>query len=104
MPRPLTPATLIYDLKLAGDPQIAPDGRQVLYALAEVDLDTKRSTSQLWCCGIDGGSPRQLTWAGERNSGGRWSPDGAWIAFVSDRPGQQQSAIFVMPATGRVGN
>jgi len=97
MPRPLTPAILTYDLKTVVDPQISPDARQVLYTLAEADPATKRQTSQLWLCDINGGNPRRLTWIGERNSGGRWSPDGTMIAFVSDRPGQQQHAIVVMP-------
>ena len=30
MTRPLSPDTLIYDLAMAGDPQVAPDGSRVL--------------------------------------------------------------------------
>ncbi len=96
---PLTPAILVYGLKTIGDPQLSPDARHVLYALAEADPATKRQTSQLWRCDSDGANPRRLTWTGERNSGGRWSPDGTAIAFVADRPGQQQHAIVVMPTT-----
>ncbi len=99
MPRPLDPATLVYGLKTIGDPQLSPDARHVLYTLNEADPITKRQTSQLWRCDRDGANPRRLTWTGERNSGGRWSPDGTAIAFVSDRPGQQQQAIVVMPTT-----
>ena len=99
MPRPLTPATLVYDLKLAGDPQLSPDAGHVLYTLAGADPVTKRATSHLWICDRAGDNARQLTWIGERNSGGRWSPDGTMIAFVSDRPGPQQQAIVVMPMT-----
>jgi dipeptidyl aminopeptidase/acylaminoacyl peptidase len=100
MPHPLTPATLVYEIKTASDPQLSPDARHVLYALVEADPATKRQTSQLWRCDIDGAHPRRLTWTGERNGGGRWSPDGTAIAFVSDRPGQQQHAVLVMPTTG----
>ena len=61
MPRPLTPAILVYDLKLAGDPQLSPAAGHVLYTLAGADPATKRATSQLWLCDRDGGNPRRLT-------------------------------------------
>lgn len=48
MPHPLTPATLVYEIKTASDPQLSPDARHVLYALSEADPATKRRTSQLW--------------------------------------------------------
>lgn len=98
MPQPLTPATLIYELILAGDPQISPDGTRILYALTQTNRDTKKANSQLWLCATDGSNPRRLTWSGDRNGGGRWSPDGAHIAFVSDRV--KKSGIFVLPADG----
>jgi Tol biopolymer transport system component len=33
----------------------------------------------------EGGEARQLTHDGVRNFSGEWSPDGAWIAFTSNR-------------------
>jgi dipeptidyl aminopeptidase/acylaminoacyl peptidase len=98
MTRPLSPDTLIYDLAMAGDPQVAPDGSRVLYTLSTTDPDTKKTTSHLWVCAIDGTAPRRLTWSGERNGSARWSPDGRQIAFVSDRV--TKSGLFVLPVEG----
>jgi Tol biopolymer transport system component len=98
MGQPLSPETLVYGLAQAGEPQVAPDGARLLYSLTEVDRETKRRSSQLWLCDIDGGAPRRLTWTGDRNGGGRWSPDGEQIAFVSDRVAK--SGVFVLPVEG----
>ena len=40
--------------------------------------------SQLWIVGRDGGTPRALT-ADAYDGEPSWSPDGAWIAFTSNR-------------------
>ena len=59
------------------------------------------SQSHLWRCGIDGGNARQLTFGGSKNGGPVWSPDGASVAFTSDRvekPAKQ--GIFVLPTAG----
>lgn len=96
MPQPLTPDTLIYGFTLAGDPQISPDGAHILYSLSQINRDTKKANSNLWLCAFDGSNPRQLTQASGRNGSGRWSPDGAQIAFISDRV--KKSGIFLLSA------
>ncbi|HEX5502696.1 MAG TPA: S9 family peptidase, partial [Thermomicrobiales bacterium] len=98
MSRPLSPDTLVYDFTPASDPQLAPDGARVVYTLSATDRESQQTSSQLWLCDVDGGNARRLTRAGERNGGARWSPDGAWLAFTSDRAGEKRSGIYVMPA------
>ncbi len=85
MAAPLTPERLVYGFRYAGSAQIAPDGTSILYTLSQTDRETKKGKSQLWLCGIDGSEPRQITYTGEGNGPGRWSPDGQQIAFISNR-------------------
>jgi dipeptidyl aminopeptidase/acylaminoacyl peptidase len=92
----LTPETLVYETVMAAEPQLSPDASQVAYTLGRANRELDRSTSQIWLATRDGDNPRQLTWSGDRNREPRWSPDGHWLAFVSDRlPGH--SGLFVLP-------
>jgi dipeptidyl aminopeptidase/acylaminoacyl peptidase len=97
----LTPDALVYETVSAGDPQVSPDGTRVVYSLSQANRDQDRSISQIWLSNIDGANPQQLTWNGERNREARWSPDGQWIAFVSDRV-TGANGLFIMP-TNRPG-
>jgi dipeptidyl aminopeptidase/acylaminoacyl peptidase len=98
MPR-LTPDALIYEVTSAADPRISPDGTQVVYTVGRADRDNDRGTSQIWLSDIDGSNARRLTFSGDRNREGRWSPDGQQIAFVSDRL-KGSSGLFVLPSRG----
>ena len=52
-----------------------------------------------------GGWPTQLTISEQRQAQPAWSPDGTWIAFISDSDGDEQWDIFlVSPKTGDVVN
>ncbi len=100
MTRPLTPDRIVYDLALAADPQLSPDGQHLVYSYTVTDQETKRATTHLWLTGPDGTNRRQITFSGTRNSGARWSPDGSEIAFASDRPGEFRHGLYVLPANG----
>jgi dipeptidyl aminopeptidase/acylaminoacyl peptidase len=76
------------------DPQLAPDGRAVLYQLNQVDWAANRRPGHIWRQDVAGGAPVQLTSGASGESSPRWSPDARQILFVRD--GQ----IAVMPAGG----
>src|SRR6266480_4793668 len=52
----------------------------------------------LWTASDDGSNPQRLTVHRGRDVYPRFSPDGKWIAFSSDRYGNYD--VFVMPAVG----
>jgi tricorn protease len=52
----------------------------------------------LWMVNDDGTNPRRLTVHAARDAHPKFSPDGKWIAFSSNRYGNDD--VFVMPATG----
>ncbi len=85
--------------QLAGDTQIAPDGRQVVFTLKRTDAEKNKYFTRLHRGDLMGGPSRTFTGDGHNDGLPRWSPDGGQIAFVSDRdkPGAQ---IYLLPADG----
>ena len=58
------------DWERVSDPQISPDGSQVLYTREWVDKENDTWASALWTVHIDGGKHRFLV----KGSRARWSP------------------------------
>src|SRR6204780_2683518 len=73
--------------------RIAPDGRAVAIETSRADWDGNRFRSDLWLYRDESGgsgSLVQLTQSGH-DSKPEFSPDGRWIAFLSDRSAQSDS-------------
>jgi dipeptidyl aminopeptidase/acylaminoacyl peptidase len=85
-------------MKRVSDPQISPDGKWVVYAVAQPDLAANKSHTDVWMVATTGGNePRQITQGGS-DGNARWSPDGKQLAFLSARKGSSQ--VYVMGLDG----
>src|SRR5882724_1372910 len=66
-------------------PAISPDARSVAYLQRETNWMENEFVWQLWRVNVAGGEPVQLT-RGKKSAGAaQWSPDGRWLAFVTER-------------------
>ena len=103
-PNPFVVIEDLAALQLAGEPQVSPDGLLIAYTVVKSDLKTNTVRSSIWLApAVTGTSgklqqPRQLTAEGLYSVMPRWSPDGRWLAFLSDRSGSSQ--IHVLPLNG----
>jgi dipeptidyl aminopeptidase/acylaminoacyl peptidase len=64
--------------------EVSPDGNSVVVATKRPDWDQQIFRGDLWLYREDAKTLIQLTQSGH-DSEPRWSPDGKWIAFLSDR-------------------
>jgi dipeptidyl aminopeptidase/acylaminoacyl peptidase len=67
--------------------KLSPDGRSIIMVTDRADWDQNINRTDLWLYRDDGrgaGTLSQLTQSG-RESAPQWSPDGRWIAFLSER-------------------
>ena len=95
--RPITSEDLTRFISVA-DPQISPDGSQVLLCRSHTG-EKNEIHSNLWITQVnDDRTARQFT-SGDKDSHGRWSPDGQRIAFTSVR-NKRQPQIFVLESEG----
>ena len=72
-------------LKAISGHEISPDGKFVAYRLRETDWKENAYVRQIWLLNVSSGESFQLT-RGKKPAGAmEWSPDGRWLAFVTER-------------------
>jgi dipeptidyl aminopeptidase/acylaminoacyl peptidase len=99
MDRAVVPEDLLR-IRFASDPQISPDGTRVAFVVTTLSEERDEYTSNIWMVDTAGGEPRRFTSGPTRDSAPRWAPDGARLAFVSDREPRKRPQLYVMPVDG----
>ncbi len=91
----------VFELEWVTDPQISPDGKQIVYRRNGFDIMKDNSIGNLWIVNADGTSHRKLTSREVSESQASWSPTGDRIAFASST--EEGSEIYMYwTATGQI--
>ena len=96
----LTPEMLADGL-LPGDPQLAPDGRQIAYTVVPAGRREAGPQTSLWIVATNGATPpRRLTAGVADDTMPRWSPDGSALYFLSDRAKRGETQVQRLSLAG----
>ncbi len=101
-PHPMTFDDLMRVQRIS-DPQISPDGTHLAVVVGAAEFAANRVNTDIWLVplGADGlasGDPKKWTSSPRHDRHPRWSPDGKWMAFESNRDGEYQ--IYLLPTEG----
>jgi dipeptidyl aminopeptidase/acylaminoacyl peptidase len=83
-----------------GDPQLSPDGKQVLVRITDATADGGKG--HIWLVDIEGGAARQLTYSPDGDKRGeqraQWMPDGSSVLFLAHRG--EHTQLYRLPMRG----
>src|SRR6185312_16847207 len=82
------------------DPQISPDGKEIALNVSTPDWGTDKPKVEIDLVNATNGHRRALVSNRESLSSPRWSPDGAYLAFLAKDPKTKEVQIFVMSMRG----
>lgn len=78
----------LYAFKATSQPRISPDGKRIAFIVTRIEKHKHEYHSSIWMVPTEGGEAQQFTSSAANASSPAWSPDGHWLAFVSEREGE----------------
>jgi len=86
------------DWEQAGNPQVSPDGKRILFSRTRVNKVTDGFDTEVWQMDADGSRQRFLLNGGAAT----WSPSGDRVAYIAPANGKAQLFVRWMDAEGAV--
>ena len=77
----------LWSLGRVSDPQVSPDGKEVLYAVRTYDLAANKGNTGIWKLTLGSGRTLRLTRGTSNATSAKWSADGTHIYFLDDSSG-----------------
>ena len=97
-PRPIS-VDDFFAYREAHDPQVAPDGQYVAYTVSSSSLKDDKSETRIYMVPAVGGEAIALTAEGASSEHPRWSPDGKFLAFLSERS-EGKTQVYLLNRLG----
>jgi dipeptidyl aminopeptidase/acylaminoacyl peptidase len=87
--------------KAVGSPRVSPDGKRMVYTVNEAVMTADKSefVTQIWMADLATKQNIQLTFGDKSSTNPKWSPDGNWIAFTSNRKDNRNN-LYVLSTSG----
>ena len=88
-------------VRAVGTPRVSPDGKRMVYTVSEAVTTPEKSefVSQIWLATIAAKENVQITFGDKSSTNPKWSPDGNWIAFTSNRKDNKNN-LYLLSLNG----
>ncbi len=88
-------------VRAVGTPRVSPDGKRMVYTVSEAVTTPEKSefVSQIWMANIAAKENVQITFGDKSSTNPKWSPDGNWIAFTSNRKDNKNN-LYLLSLNG----
>ena len=90
----------LFNLEIATDPQISPDGRTIAYVRKSNDIMSDKARPTIWLVDVATGQQRPLEAGSGSYFSPRWSPDGSRLAYVAAVDGSSPQLFVRWMANG----
>ena len=87
-------------LQSVGDPQCSPDGKWIAYTVTDSDLKADKRRNAIWMVSWDSTQDVRLSYGSDSDNSPRWSPDGKYLAFLSARPADSKTQVWLLDRRG----
>ena len=88
-----------FRIKDVEDAQMSPDGKWVAYVVTTHDAKDDKDKKRIWMVCTAGGEAIPLTIEEANSRRPRWSPDGKYLGFLSER-GNEKKQVWLSPRGG----
>lgn len=88
----------LFEIISVTNPQIAPDGKEMVFVRTHMDEDENKYIANLFHVDFQTNEVTQWTHGQERISSPKWTLNGKFVAFLSNRDGSNQ--VYILPALG----
>jgi dipeptidyl aminopeptidase/acylaminoacyl peptidase len=89
-----------WQIQRIGSPSISPDGRTIIAPVTRFSMEDDKSYVDLWRWNADGSGQRRFTTDAANDGAPTISPDGRYVAFVSQRGDDKAPQLYVMALDG----
>ncbi len=88
-------------VRAVGTPRVSSDGKRMVYTVSEAVTTPEKSefVSQIWMANIAAKENVQITFGDKSSTNPKWSPDGNWIAFTSNRKDNKNN-LYLLSLNG----